>query len=459
MAEISIIIRAKNEERWIAHCLEMVYKQDYTDFEVILVDNASNDHTVQVAKRFPLSAVINIPKFLPGRALNEGIRASSGRFIACLSAHCIPKSKDWLSCLRRNFDDGEKLAGVYGRQLPVSFTDVLDKRDLLTVFGQDRRLQVKDYFFHNANSLLRRDVWEQYPFDETVTNIEDRVWGKAITDAGFQIVYDPDAAVYHHHGLHQGNVAQRAKNVVSIIEQIEEDALNDLPDSLRPRQANIVAVLPIQEYPKPNTTAHNLLVGSIAALKSAEYIDNIYLLTSDASLAGQFSVLWIDRNIITNVDMLGMDHLMQKSIEIIESRGDFPEALLYVNYEYLFRPEGLFDELIKKAQYKGLDAVFPGAVDYYHHWYRNGDGEYKQTDGSLKRRTERQPVFRALYGLGCVSSAALIRNGKLIGGKIGILPVNNFRHTIRLRDLDIADNPENFITEKLRLTTFENEKI
>lgn len=458
MSEISIIVRTKNEERWIAHCLAMLYQQDYSDFEVILVDNASTDHTVKVARRFPLAAVINIDKFLPGQALNEGIRASSGRFIVCLSAHCIPKNKDWLSCLRRNFDKDEKLAGVYGRQLPLSFTDPLDKRDLLTVFGQDYRLQVKDYFFHNANSMLRRDVWDQYPFDEVVTNIEDRVWGKAVTSAGFHLAYDPEASVYHYHGLHQGNSPQRAKGVVSIIEQIDEATLNDLPDSLRPEQANIIAVIPVQGELIPNSSAYNLLEGAVASLKCSEYVKNIYLVTSDTAPAEQLGTLRIDRDSISNVDLLGIDELLQMCLEKIESHGDFPEALLYVNYDYLHRPEGLFDKLILDAQYKGCDTVFPGFVDYGHYWLRGEDGDYTQNDASMKGRSERQPVFRALYGLGCVSSATLVRSGKLIGGKVGILPVNDFMYTLRLRDSVSVSDSKKIILNSLRLSQGENGK-
>jgi len=456
MPEISIIVRTKNEERWIAHCLAMLYQQDYSDFEVILVDNASTDHTVKVARRFPLAAVINIDKFLPGLALNEGIRASSGRFIVCLSAHCIPKNKNWLSCLRDNFDKDKKLAGVYGRQLPLSFTDPLDKRDLLTVFGQDRRLQVKDYFFHNANSMLRRDVWDKHPFDENVTNIEDRVWGKAVTSAGFHLAYDPEASVYHYHGLHQGNSPQRAKGVVSIIEQIDQDTLNDLPDSLRPEQANIIAVIPVQRGLNPNSTAYNLLEGAVASLKCAEYVKNIYLVTSDASLAEKLGILQIDRGSISNVDLLGIDELLQKSLEIIESLGDFPEALLYVNYDYLHRPEGLFDELIRDAQYKGYDTVFPGFVDYGYYWLKDEDGEYTQTDASMKGRSERQAVFRALYGLGCITSAALVRAGKLVGGKVGILPINDFICTLRLRDSIMENSVKTLITDAINFSQDKN---
>jgi rhamnosyltransferase len=440
MPDISIIIRTKNEESWIAHCLAMLYKQDYPDFEVILVDNASTDHTVQVAKRFPLAAVINIDKYLPGYALNEGIRASRGKFIVCLSAHCIPKEENWLSCLRRNFNDSDKVAGVYGRQLPLSFSNTVDKRDLITVFGLDRRLQIKDYFFHNANSMLRRNVWEQYPFDQDATNIEDRIWGKTVIGAGFHIVYDPDAAVYHHHGLHQGNAPQRAKGVVSIIEQIDHEVLSELPNSLEPEQANIVAVLPVQDELGLTSGAHSLLENSIQALKQAKYVDNIYLAASNFLLAKKLEVSWINRTTIPNIDALGIDELLKKSLEIIESHEDFPEALLYVNYDYLDRPEGIFDELIRDAQYKGYDTVFPGYIDYCHYWIKNEEGEYYPTDNSMKSRLGRQPLFRALYGLGCVTSAALIRTGKLVGGKVGILPINHVKHALRLREVgDYAD--------------------
>ena len=90
MAKISIIIRTKNEERWVTHCLKMLYLQDFKDFDVILVDNNSSDGTVNAAKKFKLKSVINVDKFLPGKALNLGIKKATGSIIVCLSAHCIP---------------------------------------------------------------------------------------------------------------------------------------------------------------------------------------------------------------------------------------------------------------------------------------------------------------------------------------------------------------------------------
>ena len=52
--KISIIIRTKNEERWIEICLQKIYEQKEKNFEVIIVDNNSKDKTVIKAKNFLL---------------------------------------------------------------------------------------------------------------------------------------------------------------------------------------------------------------------------------------------------------------------------------------------------------------------------------------------------------------------------------------------------------------------
>ena len=435
MLDTSIIIRTKNEERWIAHCLRMLYKQDYQDFEVILVDNESTDYTVEAAKRYPLAAVVTIDEFRPGKALNDGIRASSGRFIVCLSAHCIPEDTRWLSNLRRNFDGDAKVAGVYGRQLPVSFTEAIDKRDLLIVFGRDRRVQVKDYFFHNANSMLRRDVWERFPFDESVTNIEDRVWGKVVTEAGYHLVYDPEAAVFHHHGLHQNNAPERAKGVVSIIEQVDEGVVNELPESLRPEYANILAVLPVQGSVSETSLEYQILADAVERLRASRYVNNVYLVSSDEELALRFGVHWINRAKLLDAEQVSVEELLREALWAIEERHDYPDAILYVNRHYPFRPDGLFDDLILDAQYKGCDTVFPAFVDYGHYWQRYTSEQFTQIDPSMKSRAEREPIMRALYGLGCVISTSVIRSGKMVGGKVGILPVDDLRYTLNLREL------------------------
>jgi len=429
---ISIIIRTKNEEKWIGRCLEALFSQKVAaGLEVVLVDNNSTDHTVEVAKRYPVNKIININKFLPGKALNDGIRVSTGDYIVCLSAHCIPEKENWLQTMLVNFIDNSTIAGVYGRQLPLSFTDPVDKRDLLIVFGLDKRIQEKDYFFHNANSMIPRSVWEKYPFNEQVTNIEDRVWGKEVIHNGYKIIYEPEAAVFHHHGLHQGNTRKRVKGVVSILERMDAKILNGLPYSMIPENINVAAIIPIVGKISKNNKKFDSLKKSIDYLKKSRFINSIYCVAEEKSLSELVGARWIDRNAIKKADSLSLNMILNHTLKLIESNGDFPESILYVNHDYINRPHGIFDELVTDSQYKGCDTVFPGLIDYGHYWYQNEEKEFAQTDPSLKSREKRDPLYKALYGLGCLTATWVIRSGQMIGGKIGILEVSNIEYAQR----------------------------
>lgn len=223
---ISVIIRSKNEERWIRRCLTAVSLQDYDGIEIIVVDNGSRDSTVDIAREFN-SKVLTIDdrEFSFGRALNIGIREAQGEYVAVLSAHCIPLNNRWLTRMVMDFNDAG-IAAVYGRQEPLPDSDVFDKRDLWTVFGLEAKVQTKDFFFHNANSMIRRSIWESIPFDEEINGVEDRDWAKKVIERGYKIVYEPQASVYHFHGIHQALDRARCERVVRVIEFIH----NGKPD-------------------------------------------------------------------------------------------------------------------------------------------------------------------------------------------------------------------------------------
>jgi rhamnosyltransferase len=434
--KVSIIIRTYNEEKWIAHCLGAIFSQDFDNFEVILVDNNSTDHTVEVAKRYPISTIVKIDKFLPGKALNDGIRASTGNYIVCISAHCIPKDRHWLQNLYNNFDENERLAGVYGRQLPLSYTSDADKRDLLIAFGQDKKVQVKDYFFHNANSMLPRVIWDEFPFDEDATNIEDRIWGKMVIEAGYEIVYEPNASVYHYHGLHQhGNSSDRAKGIATILDKLDAESIGDLPESLKPENIGVASILLVNGKIDKNSIEFKLLLNVVKELKLVSYINEIYIVAHDENIAILSGAQWIDRNKSTfTADDINVEKLLSLSLKEIESKGSFPGVVLYVNHHYPFRPVNLFDKLIAELQYIGLSAVFPCFIDYGHYWKKDTKGSFFQIDSSMDSRTNREPIMRALYGLGCATSSAEIRKGTITGDDVGIVAIDNYQFTLNSRE-------------------------
>ena len=52
MKAVSVVVPARNEEKLLPRCLFALRQQKYDDFEIIVVDSASTDHTQQVARSF-----------------------------------------------------------------------------------------------------------------------------------------------------------------------------------------------------------------------------------------------------------------------------------------------------------------------------------------------------------------------------------------------------------------------
>ncbi len=222
----SVVIRARNEREGLAQCLPAIRSQSLLNsqnVEIVLIDNASTDGTHDLAEIFECKYQgISQNDFTYGRALNLGIRATTNEFVAILSAHCIPVNDRWLMRLFAPFRD-MSVAGVFGRQEPLPDSHDFDKRDLWITFGVERRIQKQDPFFHNANAMIRRSVWEQVPFDEELFGQEDRAWAKRVLKLGYSLAYEPKASAFHFHGIHQGRDVERAKRVVKVIQLIEED--------------------------------------------------------------------------------------------------------------------------------------------------------------------------------------------------------------------------------------------
>ena len=220
---IGVVIRAKNEAEWLGSCLHAVTHQDWPDFEVVVVDNGSTDGTREIAEEHRCR-IVDFPNepFNYSKALNLGIAAIDAPLLAILSAHCVPANEQWLARLAMNLRDDSVLA-VYGRQEPLPDSTPTDKRDLWTTFGLDRKVQIQDYFFHNANSMIRRTAWQDVPFNERIHGVEDRDWAKKVLRDGARIVYEPSASVFHQHGIHQDGDEERAARVVKIIELIQKD--------------------------------------------------------------------------------------------------------------------------------------------------------------------------------------------------------------------------------------------
>jgi len=440
---VSVIIRTKNEERWIHSCLRGVFSQSYTNIEAVVVDNGSTDRTLSRAQEFPIT-VVQITDFLPGKALNEGIRACKGAIIVCLSGHCVPVNSVWLENLVRDLADSN-VAGVYGRQEPLSYSSDFDKRDLITVFGLDKKIQIKDSFFHNANSALRRDVWERYPFDEQVTNIEDRVWAQQVISAGLKIVYEPDARVYHWHGIHQDLDPERCRKVVRILESLENLSLQS--NHRNPAELRTVAIVPVRGQSQClNRTT--LLDYTIRAARAARFITDVVVSTDDERTAQLARSLGARTPLLRpkelSEDYVDVLEVVQYSLSQIETLDGIPDLIVILEETYPFRKPTALDEMIGRLVAEGLDTVIAGRKETRATWMEDNGESTLLAEGFMPRKLKRCHAMVGLLGFGCVTHPMFLRQGNIFEGRLGIFEVEH-----PLSALEVRDVPSLELAEKL----------
>lgn len=428
---VSIIIRTKNEEVWIESCLRAIQNQIYKNIEIILVDNFSKDNTVDIAKKFKVK-VVRIKNYKPGKALNIGIKKSNGYYIVCLSPHCIPKNNNWLNKLIQNLNL-KNIGAVYGRQLPMSYSSALDKRDLLTVFGQDRRVQIKDIFFHNANSAFKKSIWEKYNFNSVVTNVEDRLWAKQLIDKKFKIIYEPKAAVYHWHGINQDGDLDRAEKIIGILEN--EKGFFEFNSDFKIKKPNLLTIIPIKGESLRYKNI-NLLSKTIESLKSKLFSNDIVVSSDNKKtlkLSLDLGIKTLNRpsQLSENyIDIMNVASFSAK--KLLKNFGD-KNIVIIAQETYPFRNKNLLDKLIKILIQRDLDAIVTVKKEKRSIINSNSIGQKDFNKFFIPRGINDTNNSIFLSGLLFIAKIEKVINQNWNSNKIMLYPINDDLSSLEIR--------------------------
>lgn len=176
---ISVIVCAKNEEENVSKFIPLLAEQDYPDFEIVLIDDASSDNTLELfeayEKQYPnirLVKVENNEAFWGNKkyALTLGIKAAKKEYLLFTDADCYPSSKDWITAMSSQFTMQKTIVLGYGgyEKISNSFLNKLIRFEtLLTAIqyfswakvglpymGVGRNLAYKKEEFFNVNGFI-----------------------------------------------------------------------------------------------------------------------------------------------------------------------------------------------------------------------------------------------------------------------------------------------------------------
>ena len=129
--KFSIVIPAHNEAEYVGQAIKTVLGQDYPrrDFEIIVVDNNSEDETAKVAKSAGADKVVKETNQGTNSARERGFKESKGEIIAFLDADC-EAPPDWLQKIERSL----KASGVAAVSGPYNYGFAGFKKRLLKLY-------------------------------------------------------------------------------------------------------------------------------------------------------------------------------------------------------------------------------------------------------------------------------------------------------------------------------------
>ena len=215
-----MVIRTRDEERYLKQLLRILSLQTVSPDEIIIVDNFSSENSLKSLKRSLQSAsrwlrkagikvkLITIcdEEFSHPYSTNLGVSASENELVCVTNAHSLPISTSWLENGVRHFKD-HKVACVSGYFSPVEKNDFA-RQTVALLYHFSERVFLKLSWCSTVNGIIRKSLWKEYPFDESLPELipetrrhglEDYDWSMEMKTRGLKIVIEPLFSVYHSH--------------------------------------------------------------------------------------------------------------------------------------------------------------------------------------------------------------------------------------------------------------------
>lgn len=401
---VSIIIRGKNEAKWLKILLSELKKQTIQNFEIIFCDNNSEDNTIDILKKYNVKKILKFKEYKPGKVLNQAIKKSQGKFISILSAHCIPVNKFWLKEHLDEISKYKNIAAVYGKQIPMPGSTIQNLIDLDIIFKDQPIIYKKDPYLNNANSIYNSKLLKKNPFDPKLTNIEDRVWANKITKKKYLVVYSAKSPVFHLHGVHQhSNNSSRAQTTYNILKK-KYDGIWKKCNFLKPNYFNFTMVV----------NARRIKNSKILNLKLRQMIKN--LSTLNVKLEKIFIIS--DFKLPFNKDkfkFIKPGKSLKNDLKIIYK--NFKKIWIPVNYNFYINIQAkvsfkTLNKLASEIIYNNYESItLAEKVKENFIINHNGLNEFKST--SLEPVENKPTVTLLRWSKGCIIDPDYLRKGTL----------------------------------------------
>ncbi|NCX94000.1 MAG: glycosyltransferase [Gammaproteobacteria bacterium] len=215
---VSVIIAVHNGAEHLAAAIESVLAQDYSNVEILVMNNGSTDNTETVARRYPQVRYHELPVANLNWARNQGVEKALGAILAFLD-HDDTWPKDKLRRQVNYLKTHPEVAGVIGLQQMYLDEDCPKPHWLKADFLKEPQTA------HLPSALMvRREAFETMGcFDERYAFASDVAWFFKANDLGIKIDLMPEVLLYRR--IHRANVSHKLQSLHHEYLQIIRDSV------------------------------------------------------------------------------------------------------------------------------------------------------------------------------------------------------------------------------------------
>ncbi len=255
--EASVIIPNWNGKHLLRICLLSLRKQTLKNFEIILVDNGSQDGSVEYTTRyFPGVRIIKLEKnYGFAKAVNEGIKKSLGKYIVLIN-NDTEVDKNCLQYLVQAAHKHKEVGFVAAKMLNFYQRDMIDSAgDWIDVVGHASNIGLgeKDgekfnksgfvFLVTGGGGLFKREVFNKVGFfdEDYFAYFEDVDLCLRAQFQGFRGWYESKAKIYHIHKA----TAQKIKPFIEYLQfrNMTMNIIKDFPETLLKKNFNWLRIL------------------------------------------------------------------------------------------------------------------------------------------------------------------------------------------------------------------------
>ncbi len=194
---LSVIIISKNEERNISRSIESVLDstRNIKDTEIILVDSASTDRTVEIAEKYPIKILqldASVP-LSPGAGYYIGFLQSVGHYI---QFHCADMvlDRNWFQNAIPIFEQDVKIGAVFGFTTQEDYETSMAKK----FFESTKNLNVGEVSHYAGDALIKRDILQEIGnFNPFLRAGEEGELSYRIIENGYKLLRIPFPMSHH----------------------------------------------------------------------------------------------------------------------------------------------------------------------------------------------------------------------------------------------------------------------